>query len=306
LQPTCGRSKDKVKRKEFSVASLLSKIVTQTAVRVVRSSYSNWLLDRNLVRRITPGSLLFYYGNIHSQAGQDGILSEIFRRIGIRTGRFVEFGALDGVYISNCRFLYEKGWSGVFIEPVPGNFAKLMSHYSDPDIVCIQDKVGAPNSGLGGLTLADLLKRHGVAPETITFTSIDVDGWDLEIFADLGLSPPVIIMEGGFTFSPKLVTKLTDVSQLGDTQQPIQTIWEAARKRGYVPVCFYQDMYLVREDLACDQFLELSPDALYRDAYYFLPADHKERLLEKRAGSKFVQSLETAQFGKFSVDPLGY
>lgn len=61
-------------------------------------------------------SLLKYGKNIHSQAGQDGIIEKIFKTLGVKNGNFVEFGAVDGILLSNCRKLYEEGWSGVFIE----------------------------------------------------------------------------------------------------------------------------------------------------------------------------------------------
>ncbi len=43
--------------------------------------------------KVSSNSLLHYYGNVHSQRGQDGILAEIFRRMNISKGTFVEFGA---------------------------------------------------------------------------------------------------------------------------------------------------------------------------------------------------------------------
>src|SRR5712664_2332172 len=83
---------------------------------------------RSLVQR---DSLLWLWGNVYSQRGQDGILREIFARIGVETGVFVEFGGWDGVYLSNCRLLFEKGWRGVFIESNPERFAILSHNYAD-------------------------------------------------------------------------------------------------------------------------------------------------------------------------------
>ena len=71
---------------------------------------------RDLVHKVNKKSLLFYYGNNYSQAGQDGIINEILRRLNINDGVFVEFGGWDGIYLSNCRALYERGFKGVFIE----------------------------------------------------------------------------------------------------------------------------------------------------------------------------------------------
>ena len=37
--------------------------------------------DPSDIKKINKDSFLFYYGNVYSQKGQDGILSEIFRRL---------------------------------------------------------------------------------------------------------------------------------------------------------------------------------------------------------------------------------
>ena len=89
----------------------LHKLLSKNKIR-----QSSELRNQGYLLKVPLDSLLFYYGNIHSQRGQDGILAEIFRRLGLTQGQFVEFGGWDGIYLSNSRFLFEKGWSGVFIE----------------------------------------------------------------------------------------------------------------------------------------------------------------------------------------------
>lgn len=49
--------------------------------------------------------LLDYMWNKYSQAGQDGIIKHIFKTLNIQSGHFVEFGAWDGIYLSNYRKL---------------------------------------------------------------------------------------------------------------------------------------------------------------------------------------------------------
>ena len=46
--------------------------------------------------------LLAHAADVWSSTGNDGIIAEIFRRLGRSTGTFVEFGAWDGVHLSNC------------------------------------------------------------------------------------------------------------------------------------------------------------------------------------------------------------
>ena len=69
-----------------------------------------------LMAQISKGSLLRYYGNVHSQIGQDSILQEIFKKLVCRA--FFASLVHDGVYLSNCRKLVEEGWSGVFVKVI--------------------------------------------------------------------------------------------------------------------------------------------------------------------------------------------
>lgn len=242
------------------------------------------------VAKISQESLLFYYGDMHSQRGQDGILAEIFRRLRITTGQFVEFGAWDGIYLSNSRFLFEKGWSGVFIEGDARKFRDLQARYAGTGIECVNAMVEP-----GGLPR---LIRN---PDDVTFVSIDVDGIDLEIFEGMGLLPAVVLVEGGFNFAPNLTTRLIDHRM----QQPLSVICSSAIEHGYTPVCFYQDTYLVRSDLASG-FRQANAVTLFSEAFYFMPVRYRESLIALRAESAFIQERERSFFGVFHADPLAY
>lgn len=55
------------------------------------------------------------HGQVFSQNNEDGIIAEIFRRIGTSTKRFVEVAAGDGIE-NTTRLLLETGWQGVWVE----------------------------------------------------------------------------------------------------------------------------------------------------------------------------------------------
>jgi len=67
-----------------------------------------------------------YRRSVYSQNGEDGVIAEVFRRLPSAVPRwYVEFGAWDGKYGSNCYALALQGWRGVMIEGDPSRFTRL-------------------------------------------------------------------------------------------------------------------------------------------------------------------------------------
>jgi hypothetical protein len=65
-----------------------------------------------------PLGLHRFEHQVCSQHGEDGVLVEIFRRIGDGSRTFVEVGIGDGIE-NNTSFLHSLGWSGVWIDANP-------------------------------------------------------------------------------------------------------------------------------------------------------------------------------------------
>jgi hypothetical protein len=70
---------------------------------------------------------------VFSQQDEDGILEEIFHRIGEKTKKFIEIGVESGIE-TNTTYLLYKGWSGLWIEgnikfkkPIEKNFKKFLN-----------------------------------------------------------------------------------------------------------------------------------------------------------------------------------
>ena len=57
---------------------------------------------------------------VFSQNQEDGMVAEVFRRIGTTSRRFIEFGVQDGLEC-NSTFLLMRGWRGAWIEGSAAN-----------------------------------------------------------------------------------------------------------------------------------------------------------------------------------------
>ncbi|MDA8000122.1 MAG: FkbM family methyltransferase [Alphaproteobacteria bacterium] len=137
-----------------------------------------------------PPDLMSFARQVHSSADEDGVLLELFRRLGVERGVFCEFGAWDGVAYSNCRVFFEAGWSGVFIEPDAARFRRLRANYADAaDRVLVLD---AFIRRAGENSLDEIFRRNGVT--RLDLLSIDIDGDDLAIWRSLTVLRPVVVV----------------------------------------------------------------------------------------------------------------
>src|SRR5882762_10903897 len=97
--------------------------------------------------------LLEHKRDVHSQTGEDGLVEKILETIPDNDKWCVEFGAWDGLYLTNTRNLIEsKGYSAVLIEADKNKFLELKNNYAQIDRVIALNKVV-------GFTEADNLDR---------------------------------------------------------------------------------------------------------------------------------------------------
>src|SRR5215831_12079738 len=66
-------------------------------------------------RHADPKRLLRYGFKVYSQSDEDGIIQEIFRRIGTTNRTFIEFGVEAGLECNTSKLLLD-GWTGLWIE----------------------------------------------------------------------------------------------------------------------------------------------------------------------------------------------
>src|SRR4051812_19695893 len=65
---------------------------------------------------------------VYSQGHEDGMIAEIFRRIGVTSRRFIEFGVEDGRECNTALQLIN-GWSGAWIDGSSDNVARARAQF---------------------------------------------------------------------------------------------------------------------------------------------------------------------------------
>jgi hypothetical protein len=146
--------------------------------------------------------LLEYASNVHSQTGEDGILSKILEILPARDNWCVEFGAWDGQYCSNtCKLIESHGYSAVLIEGDKTRFMDLkVRSNNNPRITALNAFVGFS----AGDNLDTLLASTPI-PKHFDLLSIDVDGNDYHIWnAVRSYEPKVVCIE----YNPTIPTEV--------------------------------------------------------------------------------------------------
>lgn len=163
------------------------------------------VLERRSPCRLKQNDWLIRHGhNITSQGGEDGIIEQIFTLLdahehcGKDQRRWcVEFGAWDGKHLSNTwQLLYNQAdkWSGVLIEADAARVRQMQDMYSaHSNVTCVHSFITLD----GEDRLASVLERaQAELPVDLDLMSIDVDGADYHIWAELEqYSPKVVIIE---------------------------------------------------------------------------------------------------------------
>ncbi len=137
---------------------------------------------------------------IHSQWGEDGILEEIFRRIGTTNKFCVEFGAGNGYESSNVWHLMKnQKWPALLMDGDAVRYETWKGLVKDmPKATILNTFINIS----GDLSLDSILSKQNV-PRTLDLLSIDIDGNDYHIFESLKkFNPRVIIVEHNPTIPP--------------------------------------------------------------------------------------------------------
>jgi hypothetical protein len=192
-------------------------------------------------------NILDYKFNVYSQGGEDGIIDFIFRRINndVNNGLFIEFGASNGLICSNTRNLYEKGWTGIYIESDKELFFNLLKNVDTNKVLCLNKYIDF----IGENTLDNIIDNTKFKNYSFDFISIDIDGLDYQILKSINkYLPKVILIEVNACHCPSNENIIDEEIAKNIIGQTIKTICNEAEKKGYFPLCYTGNLFLIKEE----------------------------------------------------------
>lgn len=188
-----------------------------------------------------------YASNTHSQNGEDGIIAEIFNRLGLADKNnlwCVEFGAWDGIYLSNTFLLVELGWNAVYIEGEPDRYDDLLKTAKRfPKITPIKAFVARVSTDQNSLD--NLLSKTNISKD-FELLSIDIDSYDCDVWESLtNYQPKVVVIEINSSVPPGILWRHSSKTQGGTFSSTLKV----GVSKGYTLVCHTGNLIFVRNDL---------------------------------------------------------
>jgi predicted O-methyltransferase YrrM len=201
-----------------------------------------------------PLRLLASGYRVFSQNQEDGMIAEVFRRIGTASRRFIEVGVEDGLEC-NSAFLLLQGWRGAWIESSPENAARAGAAFAGYPVEIAARRIKVEN--------ADAMITELAGGQELDLLSIDIDTIDYWVWRAITTAKPrLVVIEYNALWPPGIrKTVAHDPSMVWDGSSfsgaSLGALEALAHEKGYCLVgCSLAGVnaFFVREDLAGDKF----------------------------------------------------
>ena len=267
------------------ILALLQKQAEQSRYLAQLRVQRAWEEEIAKPRHADPKRLVRYGYKVYSQNDEDGIIAEIFRRIGTTDRTFVEFGVETGAECNSVKLLIE-GWRGLWIESNAASATAIRDNFgpflAGRKLVLNESRVTVEN-------INALIGQGGFSGE-IDLLSIDIDHNDYWVWKAINvINPRVVAIEYNATLRPPMAVVVPyQANAQWDGSNYYGASLEAlvrlgAEKRYRIVGCSIAGVnaFFVREDLAGEKFLEPATAAEHyeppRHFFHLLPAGHKGR-----------------------------
>jgi hypothetical protein len=242
-----------------------------------------WERELAKPRYANPKRLLRYGYKVYSQTDEDGIIQEIFNRIGVTSKTFIEFGVQTGIECNTVKLLIE-GWRGLWLDSSGPNVAAIHKHFTS---FIKNEQLKVKESLVSAENINNLFKESGMEGE-IDILSIDIDYNDYWVWRAINaVNPRVVVIEYNATLRPPMSLVVPyDPMRVWDGSNFFGASLEAlvglGRTKGYrIVACNFSgaNAFFVRDDLCGDHFLEpATAEEHYEPPRYFflmLPFGHR-------------------------------
>jgi hypothetical protein len=238
----------------------LNHIANFSAAMVQMNLQRFWTETLAQPRYADPKRLLRHGFKVYSQHDEDGIIQEIFRRVGVSKRTFIEFGVETGVECNTTKLLIE-GWQGLWIEANAQACKSINTMFEpflkDKRLTLAQSLVTAEN-------INGLIENGGLKGE-VDLLSIDIDFNDYWVWKAIEIaSPRVVVIEYNAGLRPPMsLTVPYQPNRAGDGTNffgaSLEALVRLGRDKRYRIVgCNISgsNAFFVRDDLCADHFIE--------------------------------------------------
>jgi len=155
---------------------------------------------RNDRKEKDPKSLIPYGYKIYSQSDEDGIINEIFSRIGTTNNNFIEIGVGDGLENNTVALLFQN-WHGIWIEASAQKVRKIKNGFKH---TIDSGRLQIKNSFVCRENIDQILSPL-IKESDLDLLSVDIDGNYYHIISAIsGITPRVIVVEYNAKFPPPI------------------------------------------------------------------------------------------------------
>ncbi|MDC0031308.1 FkbM family methyltransferase [Candidatus Pelagibacter sp.] len=189
---------------------------------------------------------LKYRKNYYSQDGEDGIIEKIIDDLKLEKNRIsvCEFGAWDGIHFSNTFNLVEKlSAKALYIEADKEKFKLLVKNKKKNSTIIAVEKLVVKT----GKNSLDQILYENKFKKNFDILSIDIDGYDLDIWESLkNYSPKVVIIEINSSILPKIYQRHSPENlQFGNS---FSSTLSVGNKKGYTLIAHTGNLIFVNND----------------------------------------------------------
>lgn len=203
-------------------------------------------------------NIVSYGFKVFSQQDEDGIIEEIFKRIGAQNKTFIEIGVETGIEC-NTTYLLLQNWKGLWIEGNKDHKNKILSTFES----FLEKNLNLEIQNVNPNNVNQLIKKYFVDGDEIDLLSIDIGTHTYHTLKEINcIRPRLIVLEYNAKYGPSIewVAKYKEDSSWDGSDYYGASLksYNKILENKYKLVCCNitgANAFFVRNDLVNDKFI---------------------------------------------------